>query len=89
MALGPISPYAASNLAGEHYARAFQEPLRHAGRIPLRYLDVFAPGRGPSYDAGVISRIISILLQTMRPDPAISALASGHQPGREPELFSG
>jgi nucleoside-diphosphate-sugar epimerase len=63
----PMSPYAVSKLAGEHYARVFQE-LYGLQTVSLRYFNVFGPRQDPSSEySGVISRFISILLQGGQP----------------------
>jgi nucleoside-diphosphate-sugar epimerase len=63
----PISPYAISKLAGEHYAQVFQE-LYGLQTVSLRYFNVFGPRQDPSSQySGVISRFIT-------------ALQSGNQP---------
>jgi len=59
----PLSPYAVSKLAGEHYCRAFQ----HVYGLPttvLRYFNVFGPRQDPtSQYSAVIPRFIAALLQ--------------------------
>jgi len=59
----PLSPYAVSKLAGEHYCRAFQ----HVYGLPttvLRYFNVFGPRQHPtSQYSAVIPRFIAALLQ--------------------------
>ncbi len=51
----PLSPYAASKLAGEYYCRAFWEVYR-LETVVLRYFNVFGPGQDPSSPySGVIS----------------------------------
>jgi UDP-glucose 4-epimerase len=63
----PMSPYAVSKLAGEHYARVFQE-LYGLDTVSLRYFNVFGPRQDPSSEySGVISRFISALLQGGQP----------------------
>jgi UDP-N-acetylglucosamine/UDP-N-acetyl-alpha-D-glucosaminouronate 4-epimerase len=59
----PISPYAASKLAGEHYCRVFTE-LYGLETISLRYFNVFGPRQDPnSQYAAVIPRFIRSALQ--------------------------
>ena len=59
----PMSPYAVSKLAGEHYARVFQE-VYGLETVALRYFNVFGPKQDPSSEySGVISRFITALLQ--------------------------
>ena len=63
----PRSPYAVSKLAGEHYARVFQE-LYGLETVALRYFNVFGPKQDPSSEySGVISRFISVLLKGEQP----------------------
>ncbi|MGH7797327.1 MAG: SDR family oxidoreductase [Candidatus Binatia bacterium] len=59
----PISPYAASKLAGEHYCRVFSL-LYGLETIRLRYFNVFGPRQDPnSQYAAVIPRFITNALQ--------------------------
>jgi UDP-glucose 4-epimerase len=59
----PISPYAASKLAGEHYCRVFSL-LYGLETISLRYFNVFGPRQDPnSQYAAVIPRFITNALQ--------------------------
>ncbi len=59
----PISPYAASKLAGEHYCRVFSS-LYGLETISLRYFNVFGPRQDPnSQYAAVIPRFIRNALQ--------------------------
>ncbi|HKA87447.1 MAG TPA: SDR family oxidoreductase [Haliangiales bacterium] len=58
----PLSPYAASKLAGEHYMRAY-----HASygleTVSLRYFNVFGPNQNPeSQYAAVIPRFVTAAL---------------------------
>ncbi len=63
----PMSPYAVSKLAAEHYARVFQE-LYGLKTVSLRYFNVFGPKQDPSSEySGVISRFISALLNGEQP----------------------
>ena len=63
----PLSPYAVTKLAGEHYARVFQE-LYGLEIVSLCYFNVFGPRQDPSSEySGVISRFISALLQGGQP----------------------
>ena len=63
----PMSPYAVSKLAAEHYARVFLE-LYGLKTVSLRYFNVFGPKQDPSSEySGVISRFISALLCDERP----------------------
>jgi UDP-glucose 4-epimerase len=59
----PVSPYAASKLAGEHYCRVFTG-LYGLETISLRYFNVFGPGQDPhSQYAAVIPRFIRSALR--------------------------
>jgi nucleoside-diphosphate-sugar epimerase len=59
----PISPYAASKLAGEHYCRVFSL-LYGLETISLRYFNVFGPRQDPnSQYAAVIPRFITNALR--------------------------
>jgi len=63
----PLSPYAVSKLAAEHYATVFHE-LYGLKAVSLRYFNVFGPRQDPSSEySGVISRFISALLAGERP----------------------
>jgi nucleoside-diphosphate-sugar epimerase len=59
----PVSPYAASKLAGEHYCRVFTG-LYGLETISLRYFNVFGPRQDPnSQYAAVIPRFIRSALE--------------------------
>jgi UDP-glucose 4-epimerase len=63
----PMSPYAVSKLAAEHYASVFLE-LYGLKTVSLRYFNVFGPRQDPSSEySGVISRFISALLNDEQP----------------------
>lgn len=63
----PVSPYAASKLAAEHYAQVFCE-LYGLPTLSLRYFNVYGPRQDPNSDyAAVIPRFISRLLQGRPP----------------------
>jgi len=63
----PMSPYAVSKLAAEHYARVFLE-LYGLKTVSLRYFNVFGPKQDPSSEySGVISRFISAILSDKQP----------------------
>jgi len=63
MAPEPLSPYAASKLAGEHYCRAFYETYGLEA-VVLRYFNVFGPRQDPdSPYSGVISIFLGKLLR--------------------------
>jgi len=63
----PMSPYAVSKLAGEHYCRAFWE-LYGFETVMLRYFNVFGPRQDPlSQYSAVIPKFIHLLLRGERP----------------------
>jgi UDP-glucose 4-epimerase len=63
----PISPYAVSKLAGEHYCQAFTE-LYGFETVILRYFNVFGPRQSPRSEyAAVIPRFIESILADRRP----------------------
>jgi UDP-N-acetylglucosamine/UDP-N-acetyl-alpha-D-glucosaminouronate 4-epimerase len=67
MAPQPMSPYAASKLAGEHYCRVF-----HANygleTVCLRYFNVFGPRQDPESEyAAVVPKFVTTLLERKRP----------------------
>jgi UDP-glucose 4-epimerase len=63
----PLSPYAVTKLAGEHYAGVFQE-LYGLKAASLRFFNVFGPKQEPSSEySGVISLFISAVLDGRRP----------------------
>ena len=63
----PRSPYAVSKLAGEHYARVYNE-LYGLETVMLRYFNVFGPKQDPSSEySGVISRFVSAILDGDQP----------------------
>lgn len=63
----PMSPYAVSKLAGEHYARVFQE-IYGLETVALRYFNVFGPKQDPSSEySGVISKFIAAFLKGEQP----------------------
>ncbi|MGH2808410.1 MAG: NAD-dependent epimerase/dehydratase family protein [Actinomycetota bacterium] len=68
MTPNPLSPYAVSKLAGEHYCRVWSS----LGRLPtvcLRYFNVFGPGQSPeSKYAAVFPAFISALKHDEAPD---------------------
>lgn len=66
-ALAPLSPYAASKLAGEQFARVWAETLG-LETVCLRYFNVFGPRQDPnSQYAAVIPLFITALLSRRRP----------------------
>ncbi len=59
----PLSPYAVSKLAGEHYARIFYE-LYGIETVALRYFNVFGPRQDPnSQYSAVIPKFIKVMLK--------------------------
>jgi UDP-N-acetylglucosamine/UDP-N-acetyl-alpha-D-glucosaminouronate 4-epimerase len=59
----PVSPYAASKLAGEHYCRVFTG-IYGLETISLRYFNVFGPRQDPNFQyAAVIPRFIRSALE--------------------------
>jgi len=56
--LRPVSPYAASKVAAEHYCSAFFRSYG-LGTVILRYFNVYGPGQGHNPYVGVISRFLS------------------------------
>jgi nucleoside-diphosphate-sugar epimerase len=63
----PKSPYAASKLAGEAYARAYWTSLR-VPTISLRYFNVYGPRQDPASEyAAVVPRFITACLGGGRP----------------------
>lgn len=63
----PMSPYAATKLAGEVYGRVFYE-LYGLETVGLRYFNVFGPRQDPGSEyAAVIPRFIDALLKGMPP----------------------
>jgi len=49
----PLSPYAVTKLAGEHYCRIFQE-VYGLETVSLRYFNVFGPGQDPRSEYGAV-----------------------------------
>src|SRR5215831_9754508 len=63
----PLSPYAASKLAGEHYARSFSV-CYGLETVALRYFNVFGPRQDPSsHYAAVIPRFVSAYIRNQPP----------------------
>lgn len=63
----PVSPYAVSKLAGEHYCRAFTRSFG-LPTISLRYFNVFGPRQDPTSDyAAVIPRFTRAILSGEAP----------------------
>jgi UDP-glucose 4-epimerase len=60
----PLSPYAVSKIAGEQYAKIFQQ-LYGLSTISLRYFNVFGPRQDPTTQyAGAIAKFISCALES-------------------------
>lgn len=56
----PLSPYAVSKLAGEHYCQVYHN-VHGLETVVLRYFNVFGPGQDPDSNyAAVIPRFISL-----------------------------
>jgi UDP-glucose 4-epimerase len=71
----PLSPYAASKLAGEQFARVFAQTLG-LDTMSLRYFNVFGPRQDPtSQYAAVIPLFITALVEGRRP----VVFGDGHQ----------
>jgi UDP-glucose 4-epimerase len=63
----PLSPYAASKLAGEHYCQAFQR-VYDLPTAALRYFNVYGPRQNPeSQYAAVVPKFISRILSGNSP----------------------
>ena len=63
----PLSPYAASKLAGEHYVKVYARTMGLDG-VSLRYFNVFGPRQDPSSPySGVISLFARLMSQGQRP----------------------
>ncbi len=71
----PVSPYAASKLAGEGYCRAFQQ-VYGLPTVALRYFNVFGPRQDPhSQYAAVIPKFITAALS----GSALTVFGDGRQ----------
>jgi UDP-N-acetylglucosamine/UDP-N-acetyl-alpha-D-glucosaminouronate 4-epimerase len=63
----PLSPYALSKLAGEHYVKVFEHVYGFEA-VSLRYFNIFGPRQDPeSQYAAVIPRFVTALLAGRRP----------------------
>ena len=63
----PLSPYAVSKLAGEHYCRSFAR-IYGFDAVCLRYFNVFGPRQDPSSEySAVIPRFIRLMMNGQRP----------------------
>jgi UDP-glucose 4-epimerase len=67
MATEPLSPYAVSKLAGEHYASVYHR-LHGLPTVSLRYFNVFGPRQDPSSPySGVVSRFLDAIVSRTPP----------------------
>jgi UDP-glucose 4-epimerase len=67
MTPNPLSPYAVSKLAGEHYCRVYAS-IYGLETVALRYFNVFGPRQDPnSQYSAVIPRFVSLIRQGRRP----------------------
>jgi UDP-glucose 4-epimerase len=67
MVPNPLSPYAASKLAGEHYVRVYARTMGLDG-VSLRYFNIFGPRQDPSSPySGVISLFARLMREGRRP----------------------
>ncbi|MFN0179398.1 MAG: NAD-dependent epimerase/dehydratase family protein [Gemmatimonadales bacterium] len=71
----PISPYAVSKLAGEHYCRAFWELYRFE-TVMLRLFNVFGPRQNPNSQ---YSAVIPLFIQSMLRNESPSVNGDGTQ----------
>lgn len=63
----PLSPYALSKLAGEHYISVFKEVYGFEA-VALRYFNIFGPRQDPnSHYAAVMPKFATALLEGRRP----------------------
>jgi len=63
----PLSPYAVSKLAGEHYCRVFYQ-VYSLETVALRYFNVFGPRQDPtSQYAAVIPKFVTAMLRGEQP----------------------
>jgi nucleoside-diphosphate-sugar epimerase len=64
----PLSPYAVSKLAGEHYCRVFTH-LFDLETVSLRYFNVFGPRQDPASDyAAVVPKFIAAMSRGESPE---------------------
>src|SRR3954453_6928049 len=67
MPTAPLSPYAVSKLAGEHYCQVYARAFG-VETVVLRYFNVFGPGQDPtSQYAAVIPRFVTAALRGGQP----------------------
>lgn len=63
----PMSPYAVSKLAGEHYCRVFSMNYG-LPTVSLRYFNIFGPRQDPTSDyAAVVPKFVTMLIEKKRP----------------------
>jgi len=63
----PLSPYALSKLAAEHYVRVFHR-VYGLEAVSLRYFNIFGPRQDPESEyAAVVPRFVTALLEGKRP----------------------
>jgi UDP-glucose 4-epimerase len=63
----PLSPYALSKLAGEHYISVFKQ-VYGLEAVALRYFNIFGPRQDPESEyAAVIPRFVTALFEGRRP----------------------
>ncbi len=71
----PLSPYAASKLAGEHYCRIYHQ-LFGLETVALRYFNIFGPRQDPASDyAAVVPKFVQAALAGKAP----RVFGDGHQ----------
>jgi UDP-glucose 4-epimerase len=67
MTSNPISPYAVSKLAGEHYMHSFWQ-VYGLETVCLRYFNIFGPYQDPNSPySGVLARFITFMLSGQQP----------------------
>ena len=67
METNPLSPYALTKLAGEHYLRIFHS-LYGIETVSLRYFNVFGPRQDPTNQyAAVIPKFVTLMMRGERP----------------------
>ena len=71
----PLSPYAISKLAGEHYCKAFYR-IYGLETVSLRYFNVFGPKQDP---ASEYSAVIPIFINAMLKGKPITIYGNGEQ----------
>jgi len=68
LATNPLSPYAVSKLAGEHYCRVFTR-LFDLETVSLRYFNVFGPRQDPTSEyAAVVPKFIAAMSRGEAPE---------------------